>query len=318
MFSKAPAPGLSDAGRRVFAAFKQAVVLHTVERITADTPDAKAFKDLLARLRHGEVTHDDWLFLMQRSHHLLSAEDQSSFSDAQLIVSTRQTEEILNHAELQRLPTAKVKLCAVNAGPGSSSVTVDDAGGLPPLLHIAQGARVMLRQNLWIEAGLTNGALGTVLGILYDPNGQPPPALPLAVFVQFDIYKGPSFHPHHANTVPIPPHTYRWMKAADVCTRTQIPLSLAFAVTIHKSQGWTCDKVRLDIGTREHSLGITYVGCSRVTSLQGLCLYPADLHANEWARFQRINNNKKQQERKAIDKALQKMHDTLLRHTQHP
>ena len=45
---------------------------------------------------------------------------------------------------------------------------------------------------------------------------------------------------------------------------------LAYAITVHKSQGLTIDKVVLDISTKDHSLGLTYVAISRVRTVQGL------------------------------------------------
>ena len=93
---------------------------------------------------------------------------------------------------------------------------------------------------------------------------------------------------------------------------------LAFAVTIHKSQGWTRDKVVLDIGMSEHSLGITYVGCSRVTSPQGLCLLPAEIKANSWSRFEKVNKAKGHVERRAVDKAMLRMHTRLVHDSQQP
>jgi len=56
------------------------------------------------------------------------------------------------------------------------------------------------------------------------------------------------------------------------CSRLQIPLKLAWAVTIHKAQGLTLNKVviDIDIGKKEFSSGLAYVTCSRVRSLQDL------------------------------------------------
>jgi ATP-dependent exoDNAse (exonuclease V) alpha subunit len=52
----------------------------------------------------------------------------------------------------------------------------------------------------------------------------------------------------------------------------QIPLRLAWAVTIHKSQGQTYDEVQIDMGRGAFSPGQTYVALSRVRSLDGLYL----------------------------------------------
>ena len=52
----------------------------------------------------------------------------------------------------------------------------------------------------------------------------------------------------------------------------QIPLRLAWAVTVHKSQGQTYDEVIIDMGSGAFSSGHTYVALSRVRSLEGLYL----------------------------------------------
>jgi ATP-dependent exoDNAse (exonuclease V) alpha subunit len=55
----------------------------------------------------------------------------------------------------------------------------------------------------------------------------------------------------------------------------QIPLRLAWAVTVHKSQGQTYDEVTIDMGSGAFSSGHTYVALSRVRSLEGLYLTKA-------------------------------------------
>ena len=81
--------------------------------------------------------------------------------------------------------------------------------------------------------------------------------------VRFDSYFGPTF-PN--GTVPITPLRRTWSSSGGQCSRLQLPLKLAWAVTIHKSQGLTLDKVVVDIGKREFSTGLTFVACSRVVS----------------------------------------------------
>jgi len=53
---------------------------------------------------------------------------------------------------------------------------------------------------------------------------------------------------------------------------TQIPLKLAWAITIHKSQGKTFRKVIVDLGRGSFAHGQSYVALSRCTSMEGLVL----------------------------------------------
>ncbi len=125
--------------------------------------------------------------------------------------------------------------------------------------HLAHGARVMLTSNLWVEMGLVNGAMGTVHAICYRRGG--PPDLPVAVMVHFDTYSGPTFQD---GSVPIVPLRRNWLDGCVACSRLQLPLKLAWAVTIHKAQGLTLDRAVLNIGKKDFCTGLTFVACSRI------------------------------------------------------
>ena len=86
--------------------------------------------------------------------------------------------------------------------------------------------------------------------------------------------RGPTFSQICPNLVPIIPITNISDQHGSSCERQQIPLKLAWSITIHKSQGLTIDKAYIDLGQSEKVCGLTYVALSRVRSLQDLYLEP--------------------------------------------
>ena len=81
-------------------------------------------------------------------------------------------------------------------------------------------------------------------------------------------------------------------------TFTQYPIKLAWAITIHKSQGLTFDKLVIDMGDGAFSAGHTYVALSRCTSLEGIKLRtpikPSDIIVREEViRLAETSNNEK-------------------------
>ena len=139
----------------------------------------------------------------------------------------------------------------------------DVAGSLEVTLWLSVGANIMLTQNLWTAKGLTNGARGTVVEIIYAP-GTSPPVLPLVILCHFPHYTGPSFETARRGIGAVAPSTNHWGSKRQF-SRTQFCLRLCDAMTIHKAQGLTLDAVVVDIGTKgERNCGATFVALSRV------------------------------------------------------
>ena len=61
--------------------------------------------------------------------------------------------------------------------------------------------------------------------------------------------------------------------------RQQIPLKLAYAITIHKSQGATLDCALIDVGSKTFEYGQAYVALSRVKDLESLYIHDLDPQA---------------------------------------
>ncbi len=124
----------------------------------------------------------------------------------------------------------------------------------------------MLTMNLGPAVGLCNGATGTVVHFIYQ-NNQQPPDLPIAVIVRFDNYRGPSISETLPSCVPICPITASAQLSDGFHERQQLPLKLARAITIHKSQGLTLPKPWTNVRKSERTPGTTYVALSRVKTL---------------------------------------------------
>ena len=287
---------LSDLGSIGYHLFDRAVVLDRVMRQAGQDAGQERFRNLLLRLRNAELTVEDWKYLMTQTTGEVG--DTKPFDEALRLYPTIEAVAEHNVAKLRASGQPIAVLRAVHTGPGASKATLDDAGGLEPVICIAHGARVMLSANLW-EVGLVNGALETLEAICYKGD-QRPPDLPIEVTVKFDSYSGPTLPD---GTVPITPLHRTWFSTTKQCSRLQIPLKLAWAVTIHKSQGLTLDKAVIDIGKKEFSTGLTFVACSRVRQLTDLLFVPP-------FSFQRVANLSKSvrlKDRLQEDSRLQQM-----------
>ena len=251
-------------------------------RQSGQSPAQVLFRRILLRLRDARLTEDDWKQLMKQTS--AQVPDLAPFATALHLYPTIEAVVEHNVARLRASgqPIATIK--AIHTGPNAAKASSDDAGGLEAIICLAHGARVMLTANLWVDMGLVNGAVGTVVAICYSTGGGPP-HLPVAVMVRFDSYHGPTLPD---GTIPITPLRRTWSASGTSCSRLQLPLKLAWAVTIHKSQGLTLDKVVVDIGKKEFSTGLTFVACSRVRHLEDLLFDPP-------FTFQRVANLSKSQ-----------------------
>ena len=256
---------LSDLGSVNYHLFDRAITLDQVMRQAGNDSAQQLFRNILMRLRNGELRVEDWKHLIQQTP--VEVDDDTSFDEALRLFPTTSAVSEYNVTKLHSndQPVAVIK--AVHSGAGAIKASADDAGGLEPVVCLAHGARVMLTTNLWVQVGLVNGAMGTVVAICYDDAGESPPRLPVAVTVRFDSFSGPTLSD---GSVPITPLHRTWLSTDETCSRLQLPLKLAWAVTIHKCQGMTLNKAVVDLGKKEFSAGLTFVACSRVRQLKDL------------------------------------------------
>ena len=257
---------LSDLGGVNYHLFDHAITLDQVMRQAGNDSAQQLFRNILMRLRNGELRVEDWKHLIQQTPVEVD-DDTSGFDEALRLFPTTSAVSEYNVTKLHSNDQTVAVIKAVHSGAGAIKASADDAGGLEPVVCLAHGARVMLTTNLWVQVGLVNGAMGTVVAICYDDAGESPPRLPVAVTVRFDSFSGPTLSD---GSVPITPLRRTWLSTDKTCSILQLPLKLAWAITIHKCQGMTLNKAVVDLGKKEFSAGLTFVACSRVRQLKDL------------------------------------------------
>lgn len=121
-------------------------------------------------------------------------------------------------------------------------------------IQLKVGARVMLRANLDVGNGLVNGAVGEVESVAGTQAGR-------GAVVVFD----------NGQRRFIGPHKWEVVDGGWTAARHQLPLSLAWAMTVHKAQGATLERAIVDLRSA-FAPGQAYVGISRLRTLDGLYL----------------------------------------------
>ena len=170
-------------------------------------------------------------------------------------------------------------ISASHQGIGAEKAESKDAGNLSKTFPVCVGSRVMLTRNLWNAVGLVNGAQGTVYDIGWAWGADPLLDPPLVIMVTFDKYDGHPFSTEEGEelcdargkrVVPILRVRQDFTFKNNTCSREQFPLVVSYAITVHKSQSVTLDKVVCDISDPEFASGLSYVGVSRASKLEGL------------------------------------------------
>lgn len=217
------------------------------------------FIGLLGRIRNNSVTSTDIDLLNSRIVLPGMAARAKKGSDLAIcLTTTNQRADAINE---ERLAALKGKLhhaqAVVKGEFGKEYIpTAQD-------LSFKIGAQIMMLNNdsskRWV-----NGSLGVIEEVKEDEDGEP------YLRIRLDDENEP---------VDVSPHTwevYRFgvegetIVSSPVGTFTQFPFRLAWAVTIHKSQGKTFDHVALDLDRGAFASGQVYVALSRCTSFKGI------------------------------------------------
>ncbi|URA09881.1 ATP-dependent DNA helicase [Thermospira aquatica] len=208
------------------------------------------FIGILNRIRNGTVTDEDIALLNKRVNPGFTPQEK------QYVYLTTHNDIVdeINQSELEKLPGKKhVYEGLIEGDFPQKDIPTDE------VLTLKKGAQVMFLVNhpwgLWV-----NGSIGRVIFCREE-------------VVTVELEDG--------TEVDVEPYTWvnyhyeiegKTVKKKAMGKFTQLPLRLAWGITIHKSQGKTFSHVFLDMGRGAFATGQTYVALSRVTSLEGLVL----------------------------------------------
>lgn len=201
--------------------------------------------DLLDSMRRGDINEGHELILQER----LGKQPGHDEAITRLYSHNVDVDQI-NHDQLNQLDGERYTYQMKTTGSASKAEQFVKTILAPERLTLAIGAEVMFVVNDYAK-GFANGSRGRV--------------------VDFDR-KVPIIELQSGRTIRMEPH--EWSLTEDGRTKAtamQLPLRLAWAITIHKSQGMSLDGAIIDLA-RSFTPGMGYVALSRVRSIDGVYL----------------------------------------------
>lgn len=259
----------------------------------------EVFQKVLNEARRGEVSKKSLKVLATRF-----GVDWSTLEIRPTMLFTRRAEvDTINMSHLNKLtterrlynastifvPTAQTEgLTERDPLVQKAIAKLDNDAPYSPELIVAIGAQVMLLVNK-PDIGLVNGSRGVVVGYgLVEASGIPASASgsnAANTGYSSDSLLAPIVQFRNGLRIPVEHHTWELPDFPGVCRR-QIPLKLAYAITIHKAQGATLDCALIDVGGKTFEFGQAYVALSRVKDLESLYIH--DLEATAFRAHPKV------------------------------
>lgn len=226
----------------------------------------QSFVDILNRIRVNAATEDDFQYLNRRYQPNFQLTSENKY----VLLSTHNYRaDRINEDELAKLPGNTVLFQGSVKGDFSENSLPTEMN-----LRLKVGAQVMFVKNDSTDKKrYYNGKLAEVTFLKPD-----------SIFVRFEDGMEMEVEPETWRNIRYSMNESNEIEEQEIGAFSQYPLRLAWAITIHKSQGLTFDRVVIDAG-QAFAAGQVYVALSRCTSLDGIVLHsriePKAVSSNE-------------------------------------
>jgi ATP-dependent DNA helicase PIF1 len=232
------------------------VLLDKFEMETIFRQKDLSFIELLNNIRNGSVSNVDLALLNSRVCENLNEIFNESPEPIVVLTPINQRAFSINNQQLSKLPGKEFHYRSTSSGTFDERSYPADAD-----LTLKVGAQIIMLQNDLEEHRWQNGTVGIVSNL--NPNGIIVKIGGKDYTVERAIWKKTDY---------IYNDLRKEIQMLERGTFKQYPLKLAWAITIHKSQGKTFEKVIIDIGRGAFATGQTYVALSRCRTLKGIYL----------------------------------------------
>jgi len=230
--------------------------LKMIELQTVYRQSERFFINILDNIRTGEVEEDDFYTLNERYVDL--PEDTRYFI---YLCSVNATADSINRIELDKIKEPTLTYQAKIDGEFAPQLFPTES-----ILTLKKGAQVMFIKND-VDRKYVNGSIGIVTELEKDV---------ISVSIMDDDGEEKNFKVFYEEweiiKYNIKDKDVKNIETTVVGRFNQLPVRLAWAITIHKSQGKTFEKVIIDMGRGAFDFGQTYVALSRCKTLEGIYL----------------------------------------------
>ena len=222
------------------------------------------FIQCLQKIRVGHVDEETTIFLNSLSRELNNDSEVIPVN----LYATRNRADIYNYSQLEKINEKQVSFSALDEGTARNSTSILDQCPAPSELTLKKGAQVMLVKNLTND--LVNGTVGIIVDftdeieIKYNFKGTTTVKESLPI-VRFTLTNRKVF----TRVMDRATWETRLPSGQLQASRTQIPLILAWAITIHKSQGQTIERLIVNLDNTFET-GQVYVALSRAVDASNL------------------------------------------------